>query len=795
MKLILISILLILNVFTLGAQTVKPLYQLPDKSSLIDNSQVDSSILSNFLVGSDEGLYRITSNNSSIPVWTEARVDQIITASLPDSTGVDKPCVIMRTSKGIYVSFDLKTFESRNEGLAFLTVKKYKNHVTTLEKQIQELKDLCVNPLNNSELVTATKDNVYYSSNGGITWKNLRSMSLNTPGLKAVGIATIEDETVVFMSHPIFGLSYICPNKQKPVWTDIESGFEKMKSLTSTDEISDILSVVRTNAGGDKYTEVYISQMYMPRIYKLTWENKNGQFSFAGKLIYSGTEPAAAIDGLTTIDDVLLYTTLEGFGSIDINLLISPGSPAKYSEWQKAFASTPGMTNSAWIPQSRSGFSKGILVNELWMLFPGTVNSPYAEKANGKKSIYASAYQCSFPDGVEKFKKIVKDREMNSIVIDMKDDYGYLRYISNDPLVKEKGATSSYAIKDLEGFIKEFKQENIYLVARIVTFKDRSLTKYAGGKYAVWDGKNNKPWVGIKGYEETKDEEGNVTGKNTLYYDENWVDPYSEEVWEYNIAVAKELINRGFDEIQFDYIRFPTDGYNLRDARYRWQNKGMDKESALISFLSYARENINAPIGIDIYGANGWYRCGTRTGQDAEMLAQYVDVIGPMFYPSHFEDSFLNYEPKADRTYRIYYYGSFRNTILCRNRAIIRPWIQCFYLGYAPYDRLFYDSDYIKKEFFGVRDSIDRGYMCWNNSGDYSVTPPDVSATEVFNGQAYEASAEFKKPAIGTVIKPLVTINADISVLDSIRLQYDDPANRRAYIPFLQITPPGEPKR
>ena len=108
---------------------------------------------------------------------------------------------------------------------------------------------------------------------------------------------------------------------------------------------------------------------------------------------------------------------------------------------------------------------------------------------------------------------------------------------------------------------------------------------------------------------------------------------------------------------------------------------------------------------------NGWYRSGTRTGQDAEMLAEYVDVIGPMFYPSHFEQTFLNYAPVADRTYRIYYYGSFRNTVLCRNRAIIRPWIQSFYLNVS-YDRLYYDSDYIKKQFFGVRDSLDRGYMC-----------------------------------------------------------------------------------
>lgn len=68
----------------------------------------------------------------------------------------------------------------------------------------------------------------------------------------------------------------------------------------------------------------------------------------------------------------------------------------------------------------------------------------------------------------------------------------------------------------------------------------------------------------------------------------------------------------------------------------------MDKESALVSFLAYARDNINAPIGIDIYGANGWYRSGTRTGQDVELMSDYVDVICPMFYPSHFEQDFWN---------------------------------------------------------------------------------------------------------------------------------------------------------
>ena len=121
----------------------------------------------------------------------------------------------------------------------------------------------------------------------------------------------------------------------------------------------------------------------------------------------------------------------------------SPGTPTNFSDWNKAFAAVPGMINSAWVPQSRSGFSKGILLNELWLLYPGTINSPYAEKANGKKAIYASAYQCRNQEGVNKFKKAIKDRNMNAVVIDMKDDYGFLRYQTKDPLVMDRKSPAS----------------------------------------------------------------------------------------------------------------------------------------------------------------------------------------------------------------------------------------------------------------------------------------------------------------------------------------------------------------
>ena len=98
-----------------------------------------------------------------------------------------------------------------------------------------------------------------------------------------------------------------------------------------------------------------------------------------------------------------------------------------------------------------------------------------------------------------------------------------------------------------------------------------------------------------------------------------------------------------------------------------------------------------------------------------------------------------------------------------------------------------YDSDYIKKQFFGVRDSLDRGYMCWNNSGEYGTTPPDVTPTETFNGTSAEASSEFRKPAIGDNMKPLY-IDSDVSVLDSILNPYREEETVK-FTPFLKVLP------
>ena len=720
-----------LAVSCLSAQT-KPLYRLPETTSSKSAESTEP-----YLVGTDSGLYQISSKGQASALWTEGKVTKILKTQVTvDSKEVTKWYFV--TSKGIVSSYDLISFTECNNGLPVLTIKEYADGKKTLVNQSQLLKDLCVDPLDQNILVTATKDAVYITRDGGSKWTSLSSTSKYTAGIKAAAVAHMpvyasdgsiqSTRLTVFMSHSIYGFSYCYPDNGA-TWTDVSKGFGFLPSLTQPDEVSDILPVLCSDSNGKLYVEIYCANSYMPKLYRFDWKNKKAE------VVYSGKGQAETIDSLCQAGNSLYFVMLGEVKSISLSGGREEALPKEYGTWKNQLYLAEGNVNACYVPAKRDGLSQPLQLNELWMLQPDISLSKYGETATDKKAVYISAYQVRNMTGINKYKGIVKNNKLNAVVVDMKDDYGVLRFTPNSELLKKKGFVSAYKI-DVEQFVSEFKKDDVYLVARIVVFKDKHLSEYSGGKYAVWNYNTGKAWVG------TKDASGTL-------YDENWVDPYCEEVWEYNVEIAKELIQRGFDEVQFDYIRFPTDGLNLGSASYRWKEKGMDKESAIMSFLSYARKNIDAPIGIDIYGANGWYRSGTRTGQDVEMLSEYVDIICPMFYPSHFEQNFLESTPVIERPYRIYFYGTYRNMVIGRNRIIVRPWVQAFYMG-VRYDRTYYDKNYVKREVFGVRDSVNRGYMYWNNSGgmydDISPDPGDSPSP----WKANEADLQYKLPAFSS---------------------------------------------
>jgi hypothetical protein len=723
-----------------------------------DATALSSALASgDFLAGYDTGLYRVRKDGSGTdPLWTGAEVRKIVRAA----SGW-----YFLTAKGVLFSVDLASFEDRSTGLPVKTYKLVKSGAREFIRETQDLKDLELDPANPGRLITCTKDEVYLSENGGKDWRSL-GQPVPTTGLKAVAFGPLPGSAEIgaWASHPIKGLFVrkLGASSASGAWTAVTAGLAAIPGTTSMEEVSDLAMMLPAVAGGSVPTTApgtapagtvpagaiqggfWAANSFLPRIYR--WQPETRVFRQA----WSGGQSEGTAESLDCLPDgSLRFVTYgsvkrldaatglaanDGYASRALSLAL-----AAAPEWQLLALSFPERNGAAGTRQSS--------LSELW-LYSFRDRKPYRAAAENHNGLYLATGFMVHADTRAKYFSLMKDRRLDSVVVDMKDDFGRLRFEPRDPLLRKMGKTSSPM--DIESFVAEAKAKGVWLVARVVVFKDQVVYDYAGNRYAVWDAKSKAPWQGynvVKAPAPAAAPAAPPSGAPNPYgppsaaapsaavpapapapawvrepIKEYWVDPYCEDVWAYNVAIANEIIARGFDEVQFDYIRFPTDGANIDDAGFRWRDAGMDKESALASFLRYARENIKAPISIDIYGANGWFRSGVRTGQDVELLAKYVDVICPMYYPSHFEQGFLAQAPAADRPYRIYRTGTFRTSVISRGRIVVRPYVQAFYMNVS-YDRVWYNLDYVKREVAGIRDSLNLGMTFWNNAGRYDDIP------------------------------------------------------------------------
>ena len=623
------------------------------------------------LAGTQDGLYKLTSVSAQ-KIWNTTAVRKIIR---------NGNTWFFLTDNGIARSDNVTKFDYINDGLPIKVIKKITGSEKSFIKKPQMLKDLEAHPSRPGIIITATNNAVFLSEDGGRHWRNL---GCHTP---------------VNGSHSIYGAAWKQPSVSD-TWQPLSEGL--IPGPESDEEISDI--VVYSHR---QKQEVYASQTFTGKLYQLDWPTKRFNAVSDWTDSIAGTR---CIDGLSPA--VMSIIGTKNGGLFEIPLVLPTPAPDRLKGIELTLKRIASKPLSAWIPQRMTRLGKAVNLSELWLFDEGdkTRKTDYLRRAAGRKGVYLPAHRARTAAGLQRYFDLLEQNKLDTLVIDMKDDFGFVRYDSQDEEIQAVGAVRPFI--ELEDFTAKAKERNVYLVARIVVFKDKQLYRYRKNVYAVKD-KNGKPWQGYKTVDET-----------TEPIEEYWVDPYNENVWKYNTAIAQELIRRGFDEIQFDYIRFPTDGENLYAARYPAQEHGMDKESAIMSFLAYAREKIRAPISIDIYGANGWYRTGARTGQEVEVLADYVDVICPMFYPSHFRQSFLAQQPAEERPYRIYQQGSYRNKIIAHNKVIIRPWTQAFYIPVS-YDKKYYNEDYVQRQIIGIKDSIDEGYAYWNNSGRYADIRPD----------------------------------------------------------------------
>jgi hypothetical protein len=689
-----------------------------------------------FLVGTSHGLFRIQAGgpdsgiSSSYPLWTDGSVKRILHAG---------EGWFLVTSRGLLYTKDFKTFDDRSNGLPHIMIRTVSSDSSVpdvLDERIKDIQAFAVDPGNPLHCALCTDSEVFTSADGGSSWLSIGAPS-TVPGYKAISFGP-DPALELFVAHSFKGV-YSFPLSPGGVWQNVSEGlarvygsiYEEVSSfaLVPLDSISapaaDITSTIPTgqNVSPNPRYALWAGTSFLGRLYLWDPLTKHFREMWTDKADF-GTIESLTSSGPGTLDAISATSAPTG-SAVSFSITGSKGvemvrDDGKNRLMARIVSSVDGLASCiVEEPQSPTAPNRSMLdLSELWLLTGRKSDTPAAHRraeADGKLGIYLQTGFVIDPASRAKYFDLIKSKGINTIVVDAKDDSGRLRFVPKSPLLASMGQVGSAL--DIESFVREAKSRGLYLVARIVVFKDESLYKWHGGELAVRDSVTGTPWRGMK----------TVTGQNSTAptqqpNGEYWVDPYSSAVWRYNVEIAKEVVARGFDEVQFDYIRFPTDGDNISNVWFPAQAQGMDHASAIESFLRYARQEIAAPISIDIYGSNGWYRTGSRTGQDVEMLSKYVDVFCPMLYPSHFEQDFLAYNPSELRPYRIYMRGTLRNYRIAREASIIRPYVQAFWLNVS-YDRQYYDTTYVLREIQGVADGTDQGMTFWNNSGRYTDVP------------------------------------------------------------------------
>ncbi len=638
--------------------------------------------------------------------------------------------------RGFLVSFDEgKNWLEHNQGLPRRVIYPFDE----AEGRVRHLTALNIDPLNEGRVAVTTADQLYLSEDYGSSWaqvpigKPLRSTSY----LTAVALSPRDPDTLLvgtsfngFFETTDRGASWRDPSLSARFLYRGAGFYEEVSGLSYHPEEQGV---------------IFFSCGFGHGIYEGSPDHKSWT-----RLDFPGDRAAEAIYRLE-----LVYT----------------GSTWHLAAQTHSNRWSYPLANRRWIRiDNRAGSLSAAAAAAAADKPEDIFRRERIRRASDRFGIYVSSYRAQ-GEYLDNHLKFIKENGMNSLVVDCKDDFGWIAYDTHLEFPKQIGAVNQrFALEEL---LDKAHQQGIYVIARMVVFKDRQLYNHNNHEYAVWNGVTDQPWRYIVKVEippEPEPEEAvESTGTNSdagqtrgaagaevgrepeagqaaaaeteesppepvykYVQNEYWVDPYNPDVWSYNLAVAAELQERGVDEIQFDYIRFPSDG-NLSRIRYRYRREGMSPIDALESFLTQAREVIHIPISTDLYGFNSWHRMGNWIGQSIDVLADYVDVICPMFYPSHFPRDFMKDEPYLERGRKIYEEGTARSALMVGSRSIVRPYVQAFLIGgelaMGPQEY----SQYLTNQIEGTLAAPSSGLTLWNASNRYYMVIEPL--TPYFSGR------------------------------------------------------------
>ncbi|MDI6717536.1 MAG: putative glycoside hydrolase [Patescibacteria group bacterium] len=297
------------------------------------------------------------------------------------------------------------------------------------------------------------------------------------------------------------------------------------------------------------------------------------------------------------------------------------------------------------------------------------------------KAVYVTAPVALIPSRINQLIELVKTTEVNAMVINVKD------------------GDDVYLTDQMANLVKRLADENIYTIARIVVFQDNALAKH-------------KPETALR------DSSGGIWDGNGY----KWVDPANKEVWNYNLNIALKAAEMGFDELNFDYFRFPSDG-KISKIIYPSYNEKTPKEQIINSFADFLISEIkkarpNIIVSLDIFGYTFVTEKDLGIGQRLIDLTNYFDVISPMVYPSHYLKGNFGFKNPAEHPYEVVLESLKKGDEILNKSAkkpVIRPWLQDFDLGAD------YTPQMVRAQIKAVEDSNNKkGWMVWNPSVVYN---------------------------------------------------------------------------
>lgn len=337
------------------------------------------------------------------------------------------------------------------------------------------------------------------------------------------------------------------------------------------------------------------------------------------------------------------------------------------------------------------------------------------------KAIYMTGCVAGTPSFRAGLVDLIEKTEINSVVIDVKDSTGTLSYISKNPELKDALSPRCYA-PDMEQFVDSLHKKGVYVIARIAVFQDPYLVKIRPD-LAIKRASDGGVWKDYKGL--------------------NFTDPGAKDVWDHIILVAKEVYNVGFDELNFDYIRFPSDG-NMKDIVFPWSGN-RPKPEVLRDFFAYLHKslkNTGAILSADLFGMTTTNTDDLNIGQVLEYALPYFDFIAPMVYPSHYPRNFMGFANPAEKPYEVIKFSmgsAVKRTIATTTSVVMigqdpiststkpflyskkasdankmRPWLQDFNLGAT------YDAEMVRKQIQATYDSGLNSWMLWNAGNRYT---------------------------------------------------------------------------